>query len=446
MVTVRGLDRRPLALPAFRRLWIASAVSAIGGSFSVIAVPAQLFALTGSSAAIGWSAAVTFPLLACGALGTGALADVLDRRRLLLGAHTSLALTYLLLWAQSVAELRSVAVLLVLAGGQGLSYGAILTTTGAALPRVVPPNLLAAANSLSSLTRYTGAVVGPLLAGVLIPVTGLGTLYLLDAAALITVLWAAFRLPALPTRTGPPPIIERRRLAGFRLLATDLVLRAVLGLDLVAMVFGMPSALFPELAAGDLAGPAAGRAIDRSQVLGLLYAAYPAGVFALGLISGTFTRTRRPGALITLAALIWGMTVIIAGLTANLWLTLAALGLGGAANFVLSTCRNAITQAVPDDSVRGRTQGALTIVLIGGPQAGAAVHGLVGSLLGARHTICLGGLLTLAAAALLRVAAPQLWRYRSAAGPQPPDQARPEADPGVAEARRPGSATTPRCP
>ena len=420
MLTVRGLDRRPLTLPAFRRLWLASVVSAVGGSFSVIAIPAQLFALTGASATVGWSAAASFPALVVAALGSGSLADVVDRRRLLFAAHLGLAITYVLLWVQAAAHLQSVAVLLVLVAAQSLSFGSIMTTTGAVVPRVVPADLLAAANSLSSLVRYTGAVVGPLLAGVLMPVVGLGTLYLFDALALITVLWAIFRLPALaaasapsarPTapRAGrrhliaPADDIGRHVLAGFRRLATDRVLRAVLGIDLAAMTFGLPWALFPELADGDL-----GESVGSARALGLLYAAYPAGVFALGLISGTFTRTRQPGPWMTGAALVWGLTVIFAGLAPNLTLTLAALGLGGAANFVLSTCRNVITQAHPEDTLRGRTQGALTIVLFGGPQAATLLHGLAGSALGPRPAICLGGALTVVIVALIANATPEL--------------------------------------
>jgi MFS family permease len=302
-------------------------------------------------------------------------------------------------------ELRSVPVLLALVAWQSLSYGAIVTTSGAVLPRVVPPDLLAAANSLNSLAMYTGAVVGPLLAGLLIPVTGLGTLYLLDAIALFIVLWAVFRLPALPARTGAATTGrgERHPLVGFRLLATDPVLTAVVGLDLAATVFGMPWALFPELAA-QIGGP------GDSTVLTLLYAAFPAGILACTLTSGTFTRTHRPGRLMAVATLVWGATVVLAGLAPALWLTLAALGLGGAANLLLSTCRKTITQTRVDDALRGRLQGALTVVSVGGPQAGTLVHGFAGAVCGARVTICLGGVLTAVTAATIIARSPRLWR------------------------------------
>ncbi|MEU4579577.1 MFS transporter [Nonomuraea sp. NPDC023979] len=400
------LDRRPLAVPAFRRLWTASAVCAVGGSFSVVAVPAQLFAMTGSSAAVGAAAGVSFGALVTASLWAGARADVMDRRRLLLAAHCGLALTYAGLWAQQAAGLRSVAVLLALVACQGATFGTIMVTTGAVVPRLVPAGLLAAANSLSSLARYSGSVIGPLLAGVLIPVTGLGSLYLFDALALLAVVWAVFRLPPIPAPEGGRGSTPAQVLAGFRYLAGNRVLVAVLAVDLAAMVFGMPSAVLPELAGTVHGGPAGG-----GVELGLLYAAYPAGVFAAGLLSGTFTRARRQGALMAWAAAVWGVTVVLLGLAGQLWQALAALLLGGAASFLLSTFRNAITQAHTDDAVRGRVQGSLTVVLVGGPQIGNLLHGTAAAAYGPQVTICAGGLLTVAAVALIARAAPGLRRY-----------------------------------
>jgi MFS family permease len=267
------VDRRPLAIPAFRRLWVASVISAVGGSFSLVAVPAQLFMLTGSSASVGAAGLVLLGALVVASLWSGALADVMDRRCLLLAAYVGLVLTYLALWAQAVLGAGSVGLLLALVACQGLSFGATMSTLGAAVPRVVPAELLPAANSLSSLVRYGGSILGPLLAGALIPVIGLGTLYLFDALALLAVLWAVYRLPPIPPlqapgpapgRTPPPgpdgsarpagriaPEQGRRRstlgqvLDGFRYLGTPRILVAVLAVDLAAMVFGLPVALFP---------------------------------------------------------------------------------------------------------------------------------------------------------------------------------------------------------
>ncbi|GAA1792997.1 MFS transporter [Luedemannella flava] len=413
------VDRRPLAIPAFRRLWLASVVTAVGGSFSLIAIPTQLFTITGSSATVGASAIVTFVALTVSSLWCGALADRMDRRRLLLFGQCGLAGTYLLLWAQAALHVRSVPLLFVLIAFEGVSYGATMATMGAAVPRIVPTDLLAAANSLSSLVRYLGAVLGPVLAGALLPLVGLSSLYLFDSVALTAVIWAVSRLPAIE----PPPRDEAGAGAratvveifdGFRYLWTRRILVAVLGIDLAAMVFGLPVALFPELAERTFGGPPGG-----GTVLGLLYAAYPAGVLLAGLFSGTFTRARRHGVMLAGATMTWGVTVVVLGVAPNLAVALAALVLGGAANFLLSTYRNAITQAHSDDALRGRVAGSLTVVLVGGPQASVLLHGLSSAAVGPRWTIVVGGLLTVATVALIVRLVSALWGYVPTAVPAP---------------------------
>ncbi|WP_066949893.1 MFS transporter [Microtetraspora fusca] len=426
-----AVDRRPLAVAAYRRLWAASAVCAVGGSFSVVAVPTQLYAMTGSSATVGAAAAVSFVALVVAALGIGAVADVMDRRRVLLAAHCGLAFTYAALWIQAVLGGRSVPVLMVLVACQGLSFAAIMTTMGAVVPRLVPVELLPAANGLSSLTRYAGSILGPVVAGVLIPIVGLGALYLFDAVALLAVVWAVVKLPPLPPHpAGSPndPAVQCRRrrptigqvVAGFRYLAAGRLLVAVLAVDLAAMVFGMPVAVFPELAHHTYGG-AAGGGVE----LGLLYAAYPAGVVTAGLLSGTFTRARRHGALMAAAAAAWGLTVVFLGLAAQLWVALVALVLGGAVNFVLSTFRNAITQAHTHDAMRGRIQGSLTVVLVGGPNIANLLHGAAASLLGPRVVICAGGLLTTVTVAAIAWAVPELRNHTAGSTSDPPRPAVP---------------------
>jgi MFS family permease len=404
------VDRRPLGIPAYRRLWLAALVTAVGGSFSLIAIPTQLFTLTGSSAYVGTAAVISLATLIVSALWGGAFADVRDRRRLLLATNTGLALTYGLFWLHGALGVDSPGVLLALVGLQGLSFGANSAIMGAVLPRVVPVELLPAANSLSSLVRQTGVIVGPLLAGALIPLVGLNTLFLLDTLALTVVLWAVARLPAIT----PAGAVLRRptvgQLAdGFRYLFGHRLLLAVLAVDLSAMAFGLPVALFPELAERTYGGPSGG-----GLALGALFAAYPFGVFVMGLISGTFTRATRHGALMAAAAVAWGVTMIGLGLAPTLWLGLVFLALGGAVNFVLSTFRNAITQTYADDAMLGRVQGSLTVVLIGGPQLANALHGLAGAVVGPAWAIAGGGALVVVAVALIVRAVPHLWRYTPA--------------------------------
>ncbi|GAA1384479.1 MFS transporter [Catellatospora chokoriensis] len=423
-----AVDRRPLAVPAFRRLWAASAVCAVGGSFSGVAVPTQLYTLTGSSATVGAAAAVSFGALVVAALWAGALADRVDRRPLLLAGQGALAVTYLGLWVQAALG-GSVAAVLVLVACQGLGFGAVMVTTGAVVPRLVPAELLSAATSLSSLVRYGGAIAGPVLAGALIPLLGLDTLYLLDALALAAMLWAVHRLPPLPPLAASGLAAQRgvgaRRpstvgqvLDGFRYLLRRRLLVAVLAVDLAAMVFGLPFSLFPELAQQAFGG-AAGGGVE----LGLLYAAYPVGVFAAGLCSGVFTRFRRHGALMAGAAAAWGVAVVLLALAPRLGPALAALAAGGAVNFVLSTCRNAISQAYTDDALRGRISGSLTVVVMGGPQLAHVLHGAAAAIAGPRAAIAAGGLLAVAAVATIVRVVPELWTYAVAASTPAPSAA-----------------------
>lgn len=405
------IDRRPLRIAAFRRLWTASAITAVGGSFGLVAVPLQVFARTGSSAAIGGSAAVSLAALVVAAVWSGARADASDRRRLLLAGNAVLGAAHLGLWLATALALDSFAVVLVLVAVQGLGFGTTMTVMGAAVPRVVPAAQLVAANSLSALTRYTGAVISPLLAGVLIPATGLATLYLLDALALGGVLWAVAALPAMPPTSSPSAPALRQLTEGVRYLAGRPLLIAICAVDLAAMVFAMPTALFPELAHRVYGGPAGGGA-----QLGLLFAAYPAGVFLAGLFSGPIGRARRLGALMAAAALSWSGCVMLLSLATDVRAAALALAAGGALNFVHSTCRTTIAQARTDDALRGRTQGVLTVVLVGGPQLANVLHGVAGAALGARIAIGVGGALTLAAVLLLLRAFPGLWRYDAGLG------------------------------
>jgi MFS family permease len=406
-----AVDTRPLALPAYRRLWTASVVVAVGGQLTLIAVPKQLFDLTGSSAWVGLAGLVSFLALAVSALWGGGLADVADRRRMLLVTNVGLATTLGLFGLQAVLHLGSVPLLMVLVAVQMSFVGANLSAMGAAIPRVVPAELVPAASGLGSLVRQVGSIVGPLLAGVLIPVIGLPVLYLLDAVALSAVLWAVHRLPAMPPGAQAPRRTDLRHLAdGFRYLARGRVLVAVLAADLVAMVFGMPYALFPELARRTFGDPAEG-----GLALGLLYAAYPAGVLAMGLVSGTVTRSRRHGMLVTVAVTAWGATLVGLGLSRALWLGLAFLVIGGAVNFVLSTFRNAITQTCATDEMRGRTQGAFTVITMGGPALANVAHGAAGAAFGPAWAIAGGGVLVVLGMWTVVSLAPDFWRYRAPA-------------------------------
>lgn len=192
------VDVRPLRAGAFRRLWAAGIVTALGAQLTAVIVPLQIYEFSGSSAYVGLAGLVGLAPMAAAALWGGVLADVRDRRRVLLTTTIGIGVTSLLLWAQAWANLRSVAVLLVLVAVQQALFGANSTVSRAVTPRLVRPELLTAANALQSTVLLSAGITGPLLAGGLLPVVGSRTLFLADAIAVCATVWAVWRLPALP--------------------------------------------------------------------------------------------------------------------------------------------------------------------------------------------------------------------------------------------------------
>lgn len=426
------IDTRPLRHPAYRRLWSSSLVTAVGSQLTAVAVPKQIYDITGSSEWIGIASfAGLVPLIVFGLWG-GAVADAVDRRKLMLMTNCGVALASVAFWVQAAAGVRSVWLLAGLMALQQAMFGLNSPARGAAIPRLVPEQELAAANALGSTTMLTGALFGPLLAGALIPIIGLPTLYLIDAVGLTVTLWAVYRLPALPplrsaadtpsssaptsdsttSSTGSAPAPSRRTgladvVDGFRFVAANQLLALSFLVDLIAMVFGMPRALFPQLAATTFA--------HNHLALGLLYASMPAGALVGGLFSGTYTRIRRHGLMTIAAVTAWGVAMAGFGLSGSIVLACAFMAAGGVADFVSMVFRSAILQSSAPDDMRGRMQGVFVVVVTGGPRLADLVHGLGGAALGTRTAITAGGLAVVAAVLGLAALSPAYLRYKSAA-------------------------------
>ncbi len=404
-------DTRPLRHPAYRRLFWSTVVTALGSQLTAVAVPKQLYDDTGSSAYVGLSGAVALVPLVVFALFGGSIADAHDRRTVLLVTTAGIAATSLALWAQAASGARSVWLVLALLAAQQACFGLNAPASGAAIPRLVPTSELPAAQALNATVQFVGAVTGPLLAGVLIPVVGLSTLYLIDSVALLATLWAVWRLPSLP----PVPTADgTRRQVGLRSVIEGLqhigrhgILMVSFVADLAAMVLGMPRALFPEMAERTFGDPRGG-----GLALGVLYAAIPAGSMVAGLLSGAFTRLRRQGAAVLVAVAAWGLAIAGFGLTGSLWVAAVFLALGGAADLVSMVFRGSILATAATDEMRGRMQGAFTVVVAGGPRLADLLHGVAGDVVGTRTAVAGGGALVVAATVALGIAVPSFWRYR----------------------------------
>ncbi|SDD18629.1 MFS transporter [Streptomyces prasinopilosus] len=404
-----AMDTRPLRRPAYRRLWTSTIVTAVGSQLTAVAVPKQVYDITGSSAWVGAASLAGLLPLIVFALWGGAVADAVDRRTLLLITNTGIAVTSVLFWAQAAAGLDSVAVLMVLLAVQQAFWGLNAPARSASVARLVPGDELPAANALGSTVMQTGQIAGPLLAGALIPVVGLAELYLIDALALCVTVWAVYRLPALPPlgaavarrRAGIREIVD-----GFRYIAGHAVLLLSFLADIVAMVLGMPRALFPQLAAETYAPYGEGFA------LGLLFAAIPIGAVLGGLFSGTFSRARRHGWMVIGSVVVWGVAVTGFGLSDSLWIAVAFLAVAGLADMVSMVFRGAILLSAATDEMRGRMQGVFTVVVAGGPRLADVLHGTAGSSLGPRAAVAGGGLLVVVVMLVLAAAMPALRRYR----------------------------------
>ncbi|MEU5703959.1 MFS transporter [Streptomyces aurantiacus] len=404
-----AMDTRPLRRPAYRRLWSSTIVTAVGSQLTAVAVPKQIYDITGSSAWVGYASFAGLLPLVVFALWGGAIADSVDRRKLLLVTNTGIAVTSLLFWIQAVTGLASVAVLMVLLALQQAFFGLNSPARVASIARLVPKEELAAANALGSTVMQTGLVAGPLLAGALIPVVGLAELYLIDALALCATVWAVYKLPALPPLTAAAAAAGRAGLKaiveGFRYISLHQVLLLSFLADIIAMVFGMPRALFPQLASQTYAPYGEGLA------LGLLFAAIPIGAVLGGLVSGTFSGARRHGLMVIVAVVAWGVAVTGFGLSSNLWVAVAFLAVAGVADMVSMVFRGAILLSAVTDELRGRMQGVFTVVVAGGPRLADVLHGTAGSALGARTAVAGGGLLVVVSTLVLAITMPALRRY-----------------------------------
>ncbi len=410
-------DTRPLRTPEFRRLWIAEIITLVGAQLTVVAVPAQIYEITRSSAYVGLTGAFGLvPLVIFGLYG-GALADVMDRRSLLRITTVGLIVSSGLFWVQAAMGLQNIWVLLALFSLQQAFFAVNLPTRSAVLPRILPPEQLPAANSLNMTVLQFGAIAGPLVGGVLLPVFGFELLYLIDTITLFATLWAVIALPVLPPDGTAPKAGLRSVLDGFVYLRGHKVLLMSFLVDIIAMLFGMPRALFPQIAHESFGGPT-----DGGLVFALLFAAIPAGAVIGGVFSGWVSRTERQGLAVILAILVWGLAIAVFGVaigfahgshaTTLLMVALVALAVAGAADMASAAFRSTMLMTAASDDVRGRLQGVFTVVVAGGPRLADVAHGGVAALVGTSAAAAGGGVLVIVVVTAAALAVPVFVRYR----------------------------------
>jgi MFS family permease len=407
LVTDLGPAKRS---PAYRRLLIGQLISSSGTQLTLVALPVQVFDDTGSSFSVGLLGLVTFFPLLVGGLYGGAIADAMDRRKLAMITSVGLAIGSAALIVQALLELHSVGILYGIAAYTSLLSGVDSPARQAIVPRLVPVADLPAAGALSYASTTLATTVGPLVAGLLVAGPGFGFTYAVDTLSFVAAFYSVFRLPSLPPEGGGTRASAASVFEGLRFLRTQPVVTMTFAVDLVAMIFGMPRALFPALAASHFGGGA--------RTVGFLYAALAAGGLIGTTFGGWFGRVRRQGAAVLLSVAAWGIFVIGFGLVHSLWAALLILALSGAADAISAVFRGVILQTATPDAMRGRLQGVFVVVVAGGPRLGDLESGAAASLFSLQTAVVSGGVAVMAGVVLLALAVPSFRRYRFEPAPE----------------------------
>ena len=388
--------------PTFRWFWLGQAAKDVGGGVVQVALPYQIYQLTGSTLAV---AALSFvelvPLVTLTLLG-GALADAVDRRKLLIWTQVGMAVTGVGLVVNAAVSEPQVWACFVLAFFSAsffcLGIGGMRSIT----PRLVAPERLSAALVLESISGSFASVAGPAFAGILIGTIGLTSTYAIDLAAFVAGIASIVALPVIaPVADADRPSL-RSIAEGFRYVRRQPVVLGFMLVDVNAMIFGMPMALFPAIATHKYGDP---------HLVGYLYAAPYAGALASSLLSGWIPHVRRQGLAVAVAASLWGIAIAAFGFADTLWLGLVLLALAGAADNISAVFRATIMLSATPESMRGRLTGIEFMQVASAPTLGNLESGVVASLTSLRFSIVSGGVLCVVGTLVVVALFPALIRY-----------------------------------
>jgi MFS family permease len=389
-------------------------LSTLGAQLTMVAVAYQVYELTRSSLYVGLvSLAQVLPLIA-GALLGGSLADAADRRRVLLGAQllTLLCSAGLAVNADIGPALWPLFALPAVAAGFTATTEAGLS---AILPNLVPRSEVASVNAMFQAVFQIGQVAGPAVAGLLLAGAGVRFVYWVDVASIAAAILATFLIsPQRPQAGASHPPGLRSIVTGLRYLRGRPVLQGTYLIDINAMVFGMPRAVFPALAATVFGGGA--------RTLGFLYAAPGAGALLGAITTGWVHRVRRQGRAVIIAVLVWGAAITCFGLVRRLPAALVLLAVAGWADVLSAVFRSTILQLTVPDPLRGRLMGLQMAVVTGGPRIGDLESGTVAAAFSPVTSVVSGGLACIGGALLLARLLPA---FRRQEAPATPDDAPP---------------------
>lgn len=387
-------------------------LSGFGSHAVLVAIPFQVYVLTRSAALVGLLGLVELvPIVVCSLLG-GAMADRMERRRLMLYAQAAIAVSAAALAAISFAGDPPVPLIFLFAALLAAGSTVDNVTRSAIVPALAGDRLRAALSITYGLHAIS-AVVGPAVGGLMIAALGVEAAYAGQTAGFVVMMGLTLALPRLPPAPGDtehPPIV-RSIIEGVRFVRGNSALMGSFAIDLVAMTFGMPRALFAVLALTVYDAGAAGT--------GLLYASVAAGATIAALTTGWVEHARWLGRIVIGAVVVWGLAIAAAGFMPSLWPAAALLALAGAADSVSAVCRSIINQTVTPEQLRGRMSAIFMLVVTSGPRLGDFESGIAASLTSASFAVVSGGLACVAGVAVIVVLFPALAAYDGRQVPPP---------------------------
>lgn len=379
------VDTKPLRdFREFRLLFVGHGVTMVGQQMTVVAAPIQVYQLTQSTLAVGLLGLAQFPALLVGSFAGGALADAMDRRRLLLVTQFVLAATTAGLTVNALAPRPSVLAVFLLTAGNAMVSGVDQPTRAATTPRLVPGERLPSAIALNVLLNQVGNAVGPAVGGIVIAQAGVALAFGLNTASFIAAAVVLWLMKPLPPAGDAVRAGWRAAKEGFAFIRRRGELQGTYLIDIGAMVLGMPRALFPELGLTVFGGSQA--------AVGLLYAAPGAGALLAAITSGWVSKIRRAGVATIVVVLVWGLSIMAFGFSTSLPLALVLLAIAGGADALSSVFRTTILQLSTPDRLRGRLSAVQIAVVDGGPRLGDLEAGVVAAVSSARVAAWTGGL------------------------------------------------------
>jgi MFS family permease len=373
-------------------------VSRLGRQLTIVAAPIQIFELTGSTLMVGMLGLAQFPALLFGSFFGGVLSDARDRRLIFLWSQVLLAGTTLGLAINAGLDSPSTVAVFVFTSANAFFAGIDSPARTAAIPRIVKPSLLPAALALQVLMFQTASAVGPAIAGIVISQLNLAAAYWIDTVTFGAAIVAVLFMSPLPPAEGAANPGMRSIVEGLKFLRSKQELKGVFLIDINAMVFGMPRALFPELGLEVFGGTEA--------TVGYLFAAPGVGAMLAAFTSGWVGRINRAGRATTVAVVIWGIGIAGFGFSPWLWLALALLAVAGAGDAISAVFRSTMLQLTTPDRLRGRLSAVQIAVVAGGPRIGDAEAGVVAAGFGPRVAAWSGGLASAIGALVISHALP----------------------------------------